>query len=74
MRIYKRLKNRKIYCCTDKTYVEYSNIKAHLQAGAKIRVFESKTTKEVTNYVLRQIVRYDEELNNDKLMDFLANS
>lgn len=70
-----RNKNRQLYCSTEKRYVNYEDLHRMISEGKEIRVFEGKskkgTTKDITNYILRQIIRYSETLQTDGIMRFL---
>lgn len=76
-----RTKNRCIYSVSAKRYVSYEYIKELIAKGAEIRVWDGSikqgsktvtaTTKDITNYILRQIIRYDETLDTAKMLKLL---
>lgn len=70
-----RNKNRMLYSASQKCYVTYEQLKEFIKQGKEIRVLDGKckqgTNKDITNYILRQIIRYDEQLDNSKLMELI---
>jgi polyhydroxyalkanoate synthesis regulator protein len=73
--IFIQRKNRSLWSVSLKQRVPYSAIKEMIKQGKEIRVFAGKcrgaTTKDVTNYILRQVIRYDESLDNSKMLELL---
>ncbi len=55
-RIIKRYANRKLYDTEKKGYISLEGISLLIREGIEIKVIDNKTGKDITNYVLSQII------------------
>ncbi|EKD83885.1 MAG: polyhydroxyalkanoate synthesis repressor PhaR [uncultured bacterium] len=58
----KKYDNRRLYCVEEARYVSLSEIRDFLQRGDKVKVVEKSTGKDITKYILMQVLleeRYD---------------
>ncbi|MGM0601311.1 MAG: polyhydroxyalkanoate synthesis regulator DNA-binding domain-containing protein [Candidatus Rifleibacteriota bacterium] len=55
----KKYDNRRLYCVEEARYVSLSEIKEFLQSGKKIKVIEKSSGKDITKYILMQVLLED---------------
>ena len=58
----KKYDNRRLYCVEEARYVSLTEIRDFLQRGDKVKVVEKSTGKDITKYILMQVLleeRYD---------------
>lgn len=55
----KKYDNRRLYCVEEAKYVSLSEIKEFLQSGKKIKVIEKSSGKDITKYILMQVLLED---------------
>lgn len=58
----KKYDNRRLYCVEEARYVSLTEIRDFLQRGDRVKVIEKSTGKDITKYVLMQVLleeRYD---------------
>ncbi|GAB4280116.1 MAG: hypothetical protein Kow0029_24420 [Candidatus Rifleibacteriota bacterium] len=52
----KKYDNRRLYCVEEARYVSLAEIKEFLQRGDRVRVIEKSTGKDITKYILMQVM------------------
>lgn len=58
----KKYDNRRLYCVEEARYVSLTEIRDFLQRGDRVKVIEKSTGKDITKYILMQVLleeRYD---------------
>lgn len=58
----KKYDNRRLYCVKEARYVSLTEIRDYLQHGKKVRVVEKSSGKDITKYIMMQVLledRYD---------------
>ncbi len=55
----KKYDNRRLYCVEEARYVSLSEIRDFLQRGDKVKVVEKSTGKDITKYILMQVLLED---------------
>lgn len=55
----KKYENRRLYCVPEAKYVSLSEIRDFLQSGKKIKVIEKSSGKDITKYVMVQVLLED---------------
>lgn len=52
----KKYDNRRLYCVEEARYVSLTEIRDFLQRGDKVKVIEKSTNKDITKYILMQVM------------------
>ena len=55
----KKYDNRRLYCVEEARYVSLTEIREFLQRGDKVKVVEKTTGKDITKYILMQVMLED---------------
>ena len=58
----KKYDNRRLYCVAEAKYVSLTEIRDMLQSGKRVKVVEKSTGKDITKYIMMQVLledRYD---------------
>ena len=55
----KKYENRRLYCVEEAKYVSLNEIKDFLQRGDKVKVIEKNTGKDITKYIMMQVLLED---------------
>lgn len=55
----KKYDNRRLYCVEEARYVSLTEIRDFLQRGDKVKVIEKTTGKDITKYILMQVMLED---------------
>lgn len=55
----KKYDNRRLYCVEEARYVSLTEIRDFLQRGDKVKVVEKSTGKDITKYILMQVMLED---------------
>lgn len=55
----KKYDNRRLYCVEEAKYVSLTEIREFLQRGDKVKVIEKTTGKDITKYILMQVMLED---------------